>query len=380
MSREEKIPLSLLARIVWMIVSHKHPSLRLEKMSPLVSSARQCYQNNLAALKDLPHCMSYQNLLKNQYLKEKYCTFGIFMAAATSLPVLYKKVSQKNLVDIVCEKASVCISAKLLDNLNDKIHTYKEAIDSLGIYEHALGEGKYIPHSTSSVAGAENAAHEIATWTSKTILKNTILPQDVSQLVQGQVASLQHKIHGYPSIKEYLTNICERSIGNVWIDVDLLTLGEPESELKQGNDYIFKSYLIYDDVQDIEEDLKTNSVNLAVILGLNQGLFTEADIQKKSPLQLIKILDTADIFKELLWLGDVVFAQGLEIINQCDTWIDNDGLAAGLGMIRMFNIRRTLKRKKSLDVLARFLADRQKLKKVKHTAPDHIQKLATYVI
>ncbi|MGD2250823.1 MAG: class 1 isoprenoid biosynthesis enzyme [Candidatus Methanofastidiosia archaeon] len=379
MSREEKIPLSLLARIVWMVMSHKHPSLRLDKMSPLVTSTQSLYQDKITTLKTLPHCMSYQNLVKNQYLKEKYCIFGIFMAAATSLPVLYKRVSHKELVDVVCGKASVCISAKLLDNLNDKIHAYAEALDSLVRYEHALGNGHYTPHCSCPVEKAENAAHEIATWANSAVSGDRIFTHDVNTLVQGQVASLQHKISEYPSMKEYLTNVCERSIGNVWIDVDLSTLGESDPELKKGNDYIFKSYLIYDDVQDIKEDLKTNSVNAAVILGLNQGLFTEDDIQNGCVTKSMNSMEKAGIFEDLLWLGDVVFAKGLEIITECDTWIDNNGLAAGLGMIRMFNIRRTLKRKKSLDVLTRFLADHRKLKKVKHTAPDYIQELAAYM-
>jgi hypothetical protein len=166
----------------------------------------------------------------------------------------------------------------------------------------------------------------------------------------------------------------------MWIDVDLNFLNQDRSSsLKKGNGYIFKSYLLYDDVQDIREDIKTNSVNSALILGMEQGLLCEKDIIPEKTEVIVQKLEEAGIFWDILSLGDLVFLEGLEAVSQCDSAIDRKGLAASLGMIRMFTMRRTLQRERSITVLKAFLADGKKLTRVKETAPDHIQDLTKYV-
>ncbi|KYK38352.1 MAG: hypothetical protein AYK18_07450 [Theionarchaea archaeon DG-70] len=382
MSREQRTSLiSRVAGVLWILLSHRYTSLRFNRVFPVVKEAFSCYEDKLNSLGNLPHCMNYAELLQKGFFKEKYWKFGLFMAAATSLPVLYNTVNHQDIIGSVCAKASVSTSAKLLDNLNDTVHSYQEAFHSLSEYKCALQKGTYSVENPS--LRAEQSAHEIATWVHHLVPStsgdNLEFAGDVDRLVEGQIASLQHKKDQYPSMKEYLSRICDRSIGNVWIDMDLALLGKEKTQLKKGNEYIFKSYLIYDDVQDISGDLESNSVNSAVILGLERGILSEGDIRQKSAQTIIQELKKAHIFEDLLCLGDVVFLKGLTIIKRCDSVIDEQGLAASLSMIRMFNIRRILRREKTLDILNTFLANHRWLEKVKQDAPEYIVEMVKYV-
>ena len=174
-------------------------------------------------------------------------------------------------------------------------------------------------------------------------------------------------------MKEYLSRVCERSIGNVWIDMDLTLLDHGENQIKEGNDYIFKSYLIYDDVQDITRDLKNNSVNAAVILGLERGILEQSE-NEYSP-DIIQNLEKSGIFQDLLWLGDLVFLRGLELIGDGGNPVDRRGLAASLGLIRMFNMRRILRKEMNLKNLGIFLASYKRLKKVEEIAPEYLHEM-----
>ncbi|MBU7025268.1 MAG: hypothetical protein HXS40_13990, partial [Theionarchaea archaeon] len=107
MAREEGHTLSLMARFAWMLLSRKHASLRLYRISPLVNKALATYDERMDSLAENPHCLGSTALIREGLLKEKYWRFGIFMAAATSLPILYKAVSEEELVQAVIAKASV---------------------------------------------------------------------------------------------------------------------------------------------------------------------------------------------------------------------------------------------------------------------------------
>jgi hypothetical protein len=349
-----------------------------------VKEALACYEKDLSMLTTSPRYFGYFELLEKGFLKEKHWKFGVFMATATSLPLLFRKVDHEKILTATCTKTSIGASAKLLDNLNDTIHTYDQAMASLVQYESALKKGVYDIQGDSDVLLAEGTAHEIATWAYRSLPSPGELSQyqtDVQILIQGQIASLQHKKERYPSMSEYLSHICERSIGNLWIDVDLALIDdsapskEEEFMLKRGNDYIFKSYLIYDDVQDIYEDLHTNSVNSAIIMAIEQGILSESDITPGNTQTVIHQLENSRIFSDLIVLGDLIFLKGLEIISRCTNPIDGGGLVASLALIRMFNIRKVLRRKRNFDVLTTFLASYRSLKKIRAIAPDYIHDL-----
>lgn len=388
MSREERTRFFYgIAGLMWMVLSHKHASLRFGRLYRFVKEAFTCYEKDLYSFPTSPHCLGYFDLLERGFLKEKHWRFGVFMAAATSLPILYRKAQYPQIITAICAKTSIGASAKLLDNLNDTVHSYDEALNSLVQYESALKKGMYMGQCGSDVLLAEGTAYEIATWAYRCLPQTQELNQyqeDVGLLIQGQIASLQHKREKYPSMKEYLSHICERSIGNLWIDVDLAFMDEDipsreEGMLKNGNDHVFKSYLIYDDVQDIHEDLKTNSVNSAIILALEQGVLSESDMETGDIQAIVETLEYAGIFSDLMVLGDLIFLKGLEIISQCNNPIDRSGLIASLALIRMFNIRKVLRRERNVTILTTFLASYRSLKKIRKAAPDYIHDLVEYV-
>ncbi|MBU7031696.1 MAG: hypothetical protein HXS53_04130 [Theionarchaea archaeon] len=388
MSREERTRFFYgIAGLLWMVLSHKHASLRFGRLYRFVKEALSCYEKDLYALPASSHCFGYFDLLEKGFLKEKHWRFGVFMASATSLPILYRKARSHHIINAICAKTSIGASAKLLDNLNDTIHSHDEAISSLLQYESALNTGTYRRQGGSDVLRAEGTADEIATWTYRYIPNASQLSQyrkDVGILIEGQVASLKHKKERYPSMKEYLSLICERSIGNLWIDVDLAFMEEavPSSEvhlLKEGNDHVFKSYLIYDDIQDIYEDLKINSVNSAIILALEQGVLSESDIEGGNREVIIETLESEGIFSDLMVLGDLIFLKGLEIISRCNNPIDRSGLVASFALIRMFNIRKVLRRERNVTILTAFLANYRSLKKIRNSAPPYIHELMEYV-
>lgn len=345
-----------------------------------MTRALSAYEERLSSLGDLPSCLSYPNLEERGLLKEKHWRFGVLMAAATSLPLLYRVASPDQLLKVVCAKASISTSTKLLDNLNDRIHSYQEAVHALAEYKVALSEGVYTANGNSPIHEAEHSALEIATWVPGNVEPlDSCFPQDVDLLVSGQVASLAHKTGRYPSMREYLSRVCERSIGNVWIDVDLSFLKEKSHIMKKGNDLIFKSYLVYDDVQDIFEDVRTNSVNCAVIMGLERGVLSESEVEQLDRKEVIHKLGEHGIFQEMLCLGDLIFLKGLEVLSQCDCPVDRGGLFTSLKLVRMFNIRKILSREKDLTTMNMFLANVGKIERVRSAAPDHLKALVECV-
>ena len=383
MSQKERITLHYrMAGAVWMLLFHRYRSLRFRSLFPLVRDAFSTYEETLAALEKLPHCLSFQELKERGLFKERHWKSGAFMAATTSLPLLYRKAARQDILNAICAKTSIVVSAKLLDNLNDELHSYHQALHSLSEYRSTLREGRYTTRE-SPLASAEQSAYEIATWAHNIVSpcsSTDTFYKDVALLVEGQIASLQHKKVEYPSMREYLSRICERSIGNIWIDVDLKFLGDEPVQIKKGNDFIHKSYLIYDDVQDIARDIRTNSVNAAVILGLERGILSESEITQKNQEAIISTLRRNGIFQDLLHVGDLMFLRGVEIISECsNNPIDTEGFTASLGMIRMFNMRKILKMERNLTILRTFLANPRTLKEMSTCAPARIEEMAAYV-
>ncbi|MBU7018970.1 MAG: hypothetical protein HXS44_15785 [Theionarchaea archaeon] len=373
---ENRISLYSMAGMLWMMLSHKYASLGFKRLYPLMRESLSMFREKMNSL-DTIECLNREKLHTKGYLKERHWKSAVFMAVATSLPLLYRGITHTEMVEAICAKASIGASAKLMDNLNDEHHSYEDALMSLSVYESALGRGRYEEDLCPGMA--ERSACEIAGWACKimSLKDNTAFHNDVALLVSGQVASLQHKKDEYPSMKEYLSRICERSIGNVWIDMDLTVLNNQEHQIKEGNDYIFKSYLIYDDVQDIARDLKNNSVNAAVILGLERGILEQSEVEYNP--DILENLEKSGIFRDLLWLGDLVFLKGLELISEETNPVDRRGLAASLGLIRMFNIRRILRREMNVNNFSIFLAGRKKLRKMKETAPEYLREMVEFI-
>lgn len=311
-----------------------------------------------------PDCMEYSLLLENQYMKEKHLIYAILMAAAESLPLLYRECTREVILKSILAKTSLGASSKLLDNLNDEIHTFEEALNSLENYLSALNTGEFEKKCNTPVERAESSACEMASWIYSSL--NDEVPafhlyiQDCTNLVTGQIRSLEHRKKRWPSLSAYVESITEKSIGDVWIDIDLCqfdVLDNSLMKLKKANEYIFKSSLVYDDVQDIFEDIRTHSVNSAVILGIEGNVITPDDLQEMESFNIVSLLRESDILRETVYLADALFLKGVDILMQVkNSCIDMKGLLKSFKLVRLFNLRKLLMMNKDFWTLKQFLA------------------------
>lgn len=351
-----------LAETLWMMWNNKSPSMRWRPAKSLVEKAKSIYRAKLHNLSS--QCLEYDLLLENRYMKEKHWIYAIFMAAEESLPLLYKECTREEILQSILAKASLGASSKLLDNLNDEIHTIEEAYNSLENYLSALKTGTFEKKCQSPVERAESSACEMASWLYQYLDCDaeafSLYINDCTKLVEGQIHSLEHKRTGWPSLAEYVESIAEKSIGDVWIDCDLCQfdfLDEQLMNLKKSNEYIFKSSLVYDDVQDIYEDIQTKSVNSAVLLGFEQGIISPDDLTEMDTSEVVVLLEKAGILKDIIHLADALFLKGVVILKQVNSsYIDMKGLLQSFRLVRLFNLRKLLARNKDFWTLKQALA------------------------
>lgn len=354
------------------------PSLNYSTLTTLMKRAKAVYRDRLhQALSDY---LAYNILLKKGYLKEKHWMYAIFMASAESLPLLYQECTREEILQCILAKTSLGTSSKLLDNLNDTIHTHKEALTSLENYLSALKTGEFEKRCSTVVERAESAACEIASWIyyalDDTAPAFSGYKRDCTTLVEGQIMSLTHKSTGWPSLSVYTESIAEKSIGDVWIDIDLCRftcLDEALVNLKKGNEYIFKSSLVYDDVQDIYEDIRTKSVNAAVILGIEQDVITPDDLVTKDTGEVVVLLRDSGVLQTVVYLADALFLKGVDIILQVESpRIDMKGLLQSFRLVRLFNLRKLLKMNKDFWTLKQVLASFGDFEWLRNQIPDHV--------
>ena len=364
-----------LLKIFWTAWSSTSPSLRHRVLVPFIEDAERLYQNRLDTLPS--GCMEYSHLRKKRYLKEKHWIYAILMAAAESLPLLYKNNTKKETLTAVLAKTSLGASSKLLDNLNDEIHTEEEAYSSLENYLSALKTGTYVRKCNSSVERAESSACEMASWIHRYLDSEreafNLYLDDCTKLVEGQISSLEHKRNGWPSLSEYVESIVEKSIGDVWIDVDLCLFDSLDGSLldvKKANEYIFKSSLVYDDVQDIYEDIRTRSVNSAVIMGIERGIITSQDLDELADSELVLRLQESGILKDTIHLADALFLKGVDILMHIDNpCIDMKGLLKSFRLVRLFNLRKLIAMNKDFWTLKQFLASFSDFEYIRNQIP-----------
>ncbi len=366
-----------LGMTLWMAWSAPHPSLKYRTSSFFISEAKNACRKNLKTL--FPPCLTYDLLLERAYLKEKHWVYAILMATMESLPVLYKQCNNEEILQSILAKAYLGASSKLLDNLNDEIHTVDEALDSLENYLHALVYGVYRRKTDTPVEMAESSACEIATWIYQSLYGSPAFAAyvaDCRNLVDGQISSLEHKNAAWPSLTDYVQDIAEKSIGDVWIDVDLCQFDELNEDLwllKESNEYIFKSSLLYDDVQDLQEDIETKSVNSVVILALERNVISYEDLDTMNPAELAEILRRSDIADDIIHLADAFFLKGIYAFMDIKTpAVDKKGLLQSFYLVRLFNFRKLLVMNKDVKTLKKALLSFSDVESLKEQIPGEI--------
>jgi hypothetical protein len=327
--------------------------------------------------------MEYDALLERAYMKEKHWVYAILMATMESLPLLYQKCTKEEILQSVLAMNWLGTSSKLLDNLNDEIHTVEQALDSLENYLRALTSGRYEMKADSPVQMAESSACEMASWIYHCLDYDSpafpLYRTDCCTLVEGQISSLEHKSAEWPSLEDYVGDVAEKSIGDVWIDIDLCQFDELDKDLflvKKGNEYIFKSSLVYDDVQDITEDIQTESVNSAVLLALERDIITAADLEQSPPAEIVVLLERSGILNDIIYLADAFFLKGvLTFLEAESSWVDKKGLLYSFRLVRLFNLRKLLLLKKDMRTLKKVLESFSDFQSLQMTIPEEMGNL-----
>ncbi|MGD2246830.1 MAG: hypothetical protein PVF58_00370 [Candidatus Methanofastidiosia archaeon] len=367
--------------LMWMMWSTPCPSLRFGVSSSLISETENLCRHRLETFPS--QCLRYNNLVKQEYMKEKHWIYAILMAAMESLPILHAECARTDIVNCVLAKAYLGASSKLLDNLNDEIHTVEDALDSLENYLCAMTQGIYTKKQESPVQKAESSACEIASWMYESVDHASpafsYYVRDCATLVEGQISSLEHKNSHWPSLADYVNTIAEKSIGDVWIDIDLCQFGELDEDLlllKESNQYIFKSSLLYDDVQDLLEDIETKSVNSAIVLALERDIISEDDLDEMDPADIVTLLRTQGVTEDIIHLADAMYLKGIYTFQKMErATMDKKGLLRSFQLVRVFNLRKLLAMNKDFKTLRRALASFSDITSLEQEIPEEINAL-----
>ncbi|MCP8323199.1 MAG: hypothetical protein L6N96_03360 [Candidatus Methylarchaceae archaeon HK02M2] len=394
--------------ILWLLSCNHYPSLKIKSTYHFLNETMKRFRYKLYDLFDDPECLNYSSIINLGYVKEKHWIYAAYIATISSLPFLYKVCNFQEIVRAIFAKTSFGTNIKLLDNLNDEIHNVSQAVDSLWNWLSAHSKGGYMNRNRTDdpiITQAENSAFKMETWVYESASSCQYYApkmydfylKDAAKWVKGQADSVKHKADRkgrIPSIEEYIKYISEKSIGDLWIDIDLCFLEsglkflnkdqlQAINTLKIGNSLVFKSTLVYDDVQDIYEDLSTNSVNSAVILALEKGVISERDLTEKSSHEIVRRLGEEGIFLDTIKLADMIFLKGIEKFNipdNLDKIIDKQGLIQGFRFIRLFNLRKLLIRNKNYVTTKLFFSSLNDFEKIKRTIPDDIMRLQRHLI
>jgi len=393
-------PLYWLGGTLWLLLSRSYPSLRLRRSLPLLKRGLSIFEDQLNNDLKNPYCMRYPALIRRGYLKKKHWVYACYMAVMSSLPLLHKVCDRGVILEAVLGKTAIGTSTKLLDNLNDTFHTADRAIEALEEFKKAMMQPDYIlplyHGHIPKIAQAENSSFIIGNWVPRILVRclqsemYRTYVRDVEKLIEGQIESIRHKASGgvsSRSVRDYLASISEKSIGDVWLDVDLCFLEygvehldketfEAVLRLKAGYSLIFKSTLIYDDVQDLAVDLDDEAVNIAVLLGLEEGCITPQDVVNLPVKDIVGRLELSGVVSDTIHLADMVFLKGIRELEQASEYrgdiIDWGGLILNLRFVRLFNLRKILVRKRNIDALKLFTSSLRDFKKLESAIPDHI--------
>ncbi|MGB9659524.1 MAG: hypothetical protein ACPLY9_03250 [Nitrososphaerales archaeon] len=394
--------------ILWLLFCQRYPSLRFGNTYHIIKESMKIYRKRLNSLSNDPRCLDYLSLIDHRHMKEKHWIYAVYIATITSLPLLYKVCNSQKILTAILAKTSFANNVKLLDNLNDEIHDPSQALDSLKnwLSAHTRGEYSHQELNLDDVTRAENSAFEMGVWVFndvnscrvKTSQMYGAYLKDAIKIVDGQINSIKHKKDRkgrLPSLREYIVKISEKSIGDLWIDIDLCLFENGVGgldkhqeraleSLKFGNSLIFKSCLFYDDVQDIYEDLSTKSINSSIILAIEKGIISYNDVKDESAQELVKKLKENGILMDIVRLADLFFITGIEklyeIEDSLEEFLDREGLVQSYRLLRMFLIRKILNMNRDYESLKLFLSSLGDLKKIKRAIPDDIMALKRYLM
>jgi hypothetical protein len=390
---------------LWVVTNSSKTLKKLETLK-LIKKGLNIYQDQMKYDLEFQDCMKYKQLIEKGFLKKKHWIYAEYMAALSSIPIFGKLGNKDILLESILAKTALGTSTKLLDNLNDSIQSVDSALLALQKFNQSLIDPNFknlsIFQNHSEENLAVNSANVIANMVPKSLLRCNapqmfrIFMDDVNKLIEGQAESIKFRSQNNDNkrtIRDYLRSISEKSIGDVWIDIDLCFL---ENELrhigiddarslemvKKGCSLVYKSSLIYDDAQDLSVDIADGAINSAILLALESGRLNRQDLIQQSPKKVEKDLYEKGVIFETLKLADLIFLKGMHMIDKAsehsENLIDWKGLDKSLRFVRLFNLRKIMMMKKKYRIFKLLISSFGDLKRIDSDIPDSICYLERY--
>jgi hypothetical protein len=370
MDQEGLNPLYKFSALALLAYADKYPSMKVQKTTSTLKQSINLFETLAYKAMSKTECLPFDELIVKRMLKRKHYYYGAYLAVVSSLPILSKVMDDKAIVDPIIAKTSEISSIKALDNLNDEYHGVERALKTMEIQRQAfLNRNFQLPKAETPLSKAENSIYALAALTCRILSSYVdfnstmykVFQADLDRYFKGQMDSMLQKVNGKAKvdIKEFLMNINEKGVGNVWIDVDfcfleafhILEEGEYRAmaNIRKAIDLIFKGCNVYDDIADFKVDMAHNIWNSVVYLALDKGYCDEDDLIQPAG-NLANTLERLGAFNEAMQLGDLIFLKGVEKLEEAKEYtkvIDVDALKFNAYLLRLFAIRKWLIEAKS---------------------------------
>ncbi|MEM4297077.1 MAG: hypothetical protein QW815_01755, partial [Nitrososphaerota archaeon] len=202
----------------------------------IVLAASNHFEEFMKKLLSSPSLASYDELVEAGIMKRKYIIYSAYMATLSSYPLLARVAGLRGTVSTILAKMTLITSIKMLDNLNDTLHTREEAANSLERQTEAMAKGVFTPVEGEDLkTRAENSSlllstliHRwISTATPRAHRMRRIFLDDLRRYMDGQRQSFSQRSFGdreQLDIYTYLRCVNEKSIGRIWVGLDLCML------------------------------------------------------------------------------------------------------------------------------------------------------------
>lgn len=377
----------------------RYSSIDFNRVLNTTRTVIKMFEAKLRELEKDENCLNAESLKQHKLMKEKHYVYAAFLGALSSYPILYNVADDKTIALAVFAKTAMGTSCKVLDNVNDTLHSFKDAINSMYNYNLALTTGKFnVKFNGDWVSKAENSSHVMASWTYETIVSTcgkpkmfNVYARDVEECIKGQLESFYQKRDKYAynnlTLADYSRRISGKGIGKIWVDMDfcffekfLGKLGYDEVKainlIGKSLDLIFRSTLFYDDVVDLKEDLENDIVNSALMLGLELEKVSIDDIVNKDAM-LIKNVEKNGLINDTISVGDIFYLTGASYLAKaktCSKLMDSDALLFCAKVLRLFNLRKLVMEKRNLKSLITLLQSLLPLKILMLTIPTYLNR------
>lgn len=360
-----------------LLCMNRFRSTKFTKVLRLIMLAAKNFEQRLASL-DASRCLPSEELGSTRLLKKKYYYYGVYLSALTSIPMLCPSADCTQALYSMVAKTSAITSIKVLDNISDQLRNKKEGVESQRKHLRAFTEELFdLDYEQGFVRRAENSCMSMARWTFELVNRGLrkasemlrIYRRDFEDYIDGQIKSMDQKANGptpTTTIRDYLQKINEKSVGKIWVDIDFCFFEKSQGRLgpndlnsilcvRKAADYFFKGCNIYDDIADLEEDLKLGIFSSVPLIALDSGKIDKSDL-RRDRIELLRILRQRGAVNDAVYLGDLIFLKGLRPLieaKRLTELIDIDAIIFGTKILRMFAIRKWLFREPNFNSLSK---------------------------